>query len=244
MSLTPEEKNARKEAFRRMTPAGKAEYLLTYYKFPLVMLTIILIITISGITRLVTRKNELLYLAYVNVAVGEDLAEQLTETFVSTIGENPKKSVVYTYSGIYISDDPAEENHEYSYASKLKVLAAINAKQMDIVLLNQESYDIFSQSGYLLDLSELLENQAPELLQKAAPHLSQNIVVLDDNAVEIELGTADTYKAETRTDTNALEISTLPSMKNAGFKEPVYLGIIANSPRLDQAAAYISYLMQ
>ena len=40
------------------------------------------------------------------------------------------------YSALYLSDDPEAENHEYAYASQLKLMGAINAGSLDVVLMN------------------------------------------------------------------------------------------------------------
>jgi len=243
MKLSPQEKADRKAAFRRMTVAGKLEYIFAYYKLPLVLILIAAIAVGTVISHAIRRKNELLYLGFLNVSVGDELLERLTEGFVGVLGEDPKKNEVYAYTGLYISDNPAEENHEYSYASRLKMLAAMNAEQVDVVLLNREAYDLFSHSGYLLDLGDLLQREAPELLPDAAAYLTDNDVVLEDNAIEMELGTADSYQAMTESAANALEVTEAPIFRGAGFPEPVYLGVIANSPRLSAAVAYIQYVL-
>ncbi len=243
MKLSPQERADRRAAFRRMGLAEKLGYILAYYKLPLVLILIAAIAAGSVITRLATRKNELLYLALVNVSVGDDLTDSLTDGFVAAMGEDPGESEVYVYAGLYLSENPAEENHEYSYASRLKLLAAIDAEQLDVVLLNREAYDLLSRSGYLLDLHDLPGTEDAPPLSDAAAYLTENDVILDDNALEVRLGTADAYEAVTVTAVNAVEISSLPLFAPAGFSEPVYLGVIANSPRLPAAAAYIARIL-
>ena len=243
MRLTPQEIADRKAAFRRMSLPERAEYIFAYFKLPLVLLLIALIAAGTVIFHAITRKNELLYLSLINVAVSEEAEGLLTEGFVGAWGADPRKNEVYAYTGLYISDHPPEEYHEYSYASRLKMLAAMNAKEVDVVLLNRESYDLFSRSGYLLDLRELLGESAPDLLAQASPFFTENDVVLEDNAIELELGTADAYEAVTASSVNALEVSGTPIFAAAGFREPVYLGVIANSPRLPEALAYIRYIL-
>lgn len=243
MKLSPQEKADRRAAFHRMSVPEKLEYILAYYKLPIVLVLIALIFFGTVISHAVTRKNHLLYLGFVNVSVGEDLEDRLTDRFLEAADADPKRNDVYTYTGLYLSDHPAEENHEYSYASKLKMLAAINAKQMDVVLLNREAYDICSHSGYLLDLSEFLQQEAPDLHELAASCLSENDVVLSDNAIEMELGTADAYRAEVETVVNGLEVSGLPAFRTAEFQEPVFLCVIANSPRLSEILDYMGYIL-
>ena len=243
MKLTPEERAERRAAFRGMTVPEKLEYIFAYYKLPLVLLLIAAIVLGSVLTRLITRKNELLYLGFINVSAGETLQASLTDGYVDAVGADPRKNEVYVYAGLYVSDAPAEENHEYAYASKLKVFASVNAKQMDVVLLNREAYDIFSHSGYLAELTGLLQSEDPALISQAEAYFSENEIILEDNAIEMQLGTADTYEAVTAASVNGLEISGAPFFRDAGFHEPVYLCVIANTPRPSEAAAYIRYIL-
>ena len=138
-----------------------------------------------------------------------------------------------------MSDDPSAENHEYGYASKLKLMAAIEAKQLDIVLMNKEAYDICSQKGYLLEFPDLLPDSQYRFLE---PNLTTNTVILEDNAIEYALREANRYQAVTEEVTNGIDVSTFPLFQEAGFSDPVYLGVVANSPRLPAVMQYISYL--
>lgn len=225
-----------KAAFRAMSPKEKAGYIFDYYKLPILLGLLAAVILCATAHRLLTKKETVLYMGLANVAVGADLEESLTSGFLNVLGISERKNQVYVYSGLYLSEDPAPENHEYAYASRLKLLAAVNAKQLDVVLMNREGYDLLSRSGYLLDLTGLLPDAA-------GAYLTENTVVLEDNATEVRLNEAETYEAVTEMVANALEVTSLPLFSAAGFPEPVYGGIIANTPRPDEAARYLTYLL-
>jgi hypothetical protein len=72
--------------------------------------------------------------------------------------------------------------------------------------------------------------------------LCSNTVVIDSNQVEYELGEASTYEAETVEVANALEVTQSPLLHGFSGNEALYLGVIANSPRQDQALAYLAYV--
>ena len=190
--------------------------------------------------RQVTKKEAVVYSALINISVGDDLESQLTEGFISFMEANPKKAEVYLYSGLYLSDNPSLENYEYQYASNLKLMAAIEAKQLDIVLMNKEAYDIFSQKGYLLELNSLLSSN--ELYDLLEPHLTTNTVIIEDNAIEYALNETKRYQAVTEEVTNGLDISAFPVFQEAGFQGSVYLGVVGNSARLPAIIQYIEYL--
>ncbi len=239
--LTKEECLARKAAFQKMSLSGKAEYIYTYYKLPILLGLIALYLCCSALYRQLTKKEVILYSAHINLSVGDELNAQLNERFVSASGADPKRAEIYLYSGLYLSNNPSLENYEYQYASNLKLMAAIEAKQLDIVLMNQEAYDIFSQKGYLLDLHSLLP-PGGSLYSLLEPHLMTNTVILEDNAIEYSLNEATRYQAVTEEVTNGLDVSAFPLFQDAGFQDPVYLGVVGNSPRLSAAVQYIKYL--
>ena len=231
-----------RNAFRRMNAAEKLDYIWTYYK-PLVIFIILLIYIISyAVYRRISKKEAVLYAACVNIAIGSDTEDILSNQFISFTGGNSKKSQVYIYHDLYLTDDADLASHEYAYASRMKLLAAANASRLDIAIMNREGYNLLSESGYLLDLSECLEQYAPELLEDLQPLLTDNTVILTDNALEYHLNTADEYQAVTERRTNGMEISRLPVFQNAGFSDAVYLGVFPNSPRLDSVIQYIAYL--
>lgn len=174
-----------------------------------------------------------MYLAYLNVSVGEDMEAQLTEDYLTYRGLNPKGNEVRLYRNLYLSDNPAASDHEFAYASRMKLLATINSRQLDLVLMNREAYDLCSASGYLLDLSDILDSAC----------LTANQVILEDNAVEYNLNAAQEYTAVTETVYNALELTQLSAFQKAGFSDSVYIGIIANTPRLPESQDYLDYLI-
>lgn len=240
MSLTKEEKAAWRAAFQKMSLAGKAEYIFTYFKLPILLGLIALYLAGSAAYRQLTKKEVVLYTAYINVSVGDELEARLTGGFLSNCGANPKRAEIDLSRGLYLSDNPTPEDHEYQYASNLKLMAAIESKQLDIVLMNQEAYDIFSQRGYLLDLHSLLVSE-DALYRRLEPHLTANTVILEDNSIEYTLNQAEQYQAVTEEVTNGLELSALPLFQEA-FPEPVYLGVVGNSPRLPAVIEYIAYI--
>ena len=241
MKLPEHERQAHREAFAAMSLPKKAEYIFAYYKLPIV-LVLIAAVAIGSVThRLLTEKHALLYVAYVNVTLPDDDDERIAEGFVRSQGAHPQTSEVYRYHGLYLAEAEDTADHQLSYASRLKLLAAIDAEEVDLVIMNREAYDLLSHSDYLLDLQELLKDG--RLDEKASELLTNNVVVLDDNRVEMELGEADTYEATTEEHTNALVATDIYAAQGIELTDDVYLGIIANTPRMDTSLAFIAYLL-
>ena len=243
MKLSPEEKAANRAAFRTMNLGQKTEYIYAYYKLPLVLALVALVALGSVAQRMLTHKDAYLYVAYVNVVPDAKADTMLTSEYLNHQGQNPRRSEVVCYHDLYLSSDARQQDHQYAYASKLKLLAAVDAEQLDVVLMNQEAYDLLSASGYLLDLRKT-DSDNHALPSQASERLTTNTVVLSDNRVEVELGEADAYEADTVEAANALLVSGLSPFEQFPQDESLYVGIIANTPRLDEALEYLAYLLQ
>lgn len=237
MRISPEERAARREAFRRMTLPQKAEHIYTYFKWPIILGIAAVIILGSAVYRLATQRSVVVYTGLINVAAGADLEADLGDGYLAERGLDPRKNEVFFYRDLYLSEDPSAENHEFAYASRMKILATITGQELDLVLLNREAYDILSASGYLLDLSEQFADD-PVL----RPCLTANAVVLEDNSVDYNLGNDEEYWQVTEEAVNAIDVTALPLFAEAGFDDAVYLGIIGNTPRLVECIRYCEYL--
>ncbi|MBQ7473877.1 MAG: hypothetical protein IJS79_05970 [Oscillospiraceae bacterium] len=241
MKLPEREKAAHRAAFRKMSAAEKLDHIATYYKWPILLALIALIVLGSVLHRQLTYREPALYLALVNVSVGEDMEKALTEEYLAQRDPGAAGRAVYLYRDLYLSDDADVLNHEYAYASRMKVMGAIQSQKLDVAVMNREGYDLFSSNGFLLELPELLAAD-PALEQALAPYLTQNSVVLSDNGIEYQLGEAETHDVVTEEAANALSAGVWPRFSDAGFSGEVYVGVLANSPRTDEAIRYLHYL--
>ena len=242
MKLPEHERQAHREAFRAMSLPEKAGYILAYYKLPLVIALIALVALGTAVKPIVTHRDMVLYLAYANVSIPEQDDDELAAGFLEHQGADPARCDVYRYRDLYLADPEQTADHQYSYASRLKVLAVVDAKQLDVVIMNHDSYDLLSASGYLLDLEEALAGR-PDLQAQAQGNLCRNVVVLSDNKVEVDLGEADAYEAVTEEHANALEATDLLGGSEY-LTGDVYLGIIGNTPRLEESLDFVEYLYQ
>lgn len=235
MKLTPQEKAARRAAFQAMSGAKKREHIWEYYKWPILLGLLALFVLGSILHNALTKKEPVLYLALANVAAGEELEAALTEGFLESAGYDARRQEVSLYPDLYLTDDADTLNHQYAYASRMKLMGALASQKLDVVLTNREGYDFLSQQGYLLALPGLLDAHL-------APLLTENEVVLSDNVIEVLLGEAEEEQRVTETAQNALDVSALPLFQGAGFDGALYLGVIANSPRLEEGLRFIRYL--
>ena len=241
MKLSKQEKAARRAAFQEMDAKDKLDYILTYYKHIILLVLAALILLGSVVHHSLTRKEAVFYLGLINVSIGDDLTFSLNKEYLDKTGTDFRKNEIVLYPGMYLSEDAATENHSYAYASRIKLLGAINSRKLDAVLMNREAYNLLSKSGFLADLSVLLSDN-PNLLEQIQPYLTANEVVLSDNRIDYELNEADTREIISESAVNGIDTSAFSLFRHAGFPDPVYLGIIGNSPRIDSVLSFISFL--
>ena len=242
--MNKKEKAARKESFREMDLPQKADYIFTYYKIPIIAVLLAFFALFSFVHRQLAKKETLLYAGFINVSVGEDLGEALDGEYFREAGIDPKKNEIIRYEALYLSDDADTLNHQYAYASKTKITAAIADKTLDIVFMNREGYDILSRAGYLLELEPLMQENDPALYGTASPYLTQNEVITEDNSIEYTLNEASELVINTEFQTNALSVGELPVFSAAGFNGDVFIGVIANTPRTQNVTAYLRWLLR
>lgn len=130
----------------------RLDHIWTYYKIPIILVLIVVYMAAYIGYRQATRKEDVLYLALVNVSAGQDLTEDLTTGFLEQQGLSSEKQQVYFYNGLLLSEDA---DPQYAYASRMKIMGALAADQLDVVLMDQEARDAFVQEEYLADLRTL-----------------------------------------------------------------------------------------
>lgn len=222
----------------------KTQYIWDYYKLPIVICLIFLYIIGYIAHGHFSQKEVLLYTGLVNVSASDQLTDKLSRGFPDSLDINTSKTELKLYTGLYLTDNPDDSNHEYTYASRIKIIASVDDERLDVVLMNKEAFDAFSQSGYLCNIEKLLRDTNPEVMSKLEPYLASNTVILKDNADDMILDHSLSYQAVTDDFPMGLLISQEGLLKEAGFEDDVYLGVIKNSPRIDMAVEYIEYLYE
>lgn len=233
-----------KEKWNSLNFRGKLQYLFDYYKLPIILILIFLYIAGYSIHRHSTQKEILLHAALINVAPGEEVLHQLSDAFMEYTNADTDEYAFQLHTGWYLTDDASSEYLEYTSATQTKILASIANEQLDLVFMNQEAFDAFSQNGYLYNLEDLLKTADSELYQKLLPYLVTNIEILEDNAQDVYFDSSVTYTSTTTEYPMGIDLSEASIIKEAGFSDTVYLGILGNTPRTEAVLNYLGYLYQ
>ena len=226
-----------------MPLSKRIQYILDYYKLVLVIIAIFIYIVCYAGWRYLTRQDVVLYAALVNAGMDQDTRNLFTEfpaseTFHQEFPEASKRSAVSLSENLFLTSDSASEYHEYVYASRLKILASIEAEKLDLVIGDAEALDAFAGQGFLMPLDSLFEGN-----EKITDRLAEGTVILEDNHIEVLLDDKIPYHSVTKKELTAIDVTDLGCF--SPYREGrVYLGIIANSARTDAAKAFTESLFE
>jgi len=228
-----------REVWKSLRGTAKIQFLWDYFKLPLFLICVLIYVICYLVFRSLHAETPQLYLAYVNLEAGETLNRHLTEDFIAALHPNERHSVVKVLDHLALTENLQQVDGSYVYASQMKILSAIESQILDIVLMNQEAFDAFSQNGFLCDLDTFSETYD---LAELKPYFVENIEILSDNATDVLLDPSVDYQSETVSYPMAINISSFPYIQEAGFPDDVFLGVIANTTRGRNAASFITYL--
>ena len=228
-----------KEQWHSLNTKQKIRQIWDYYKLPLVVIALCLYVICYVGYRRATDKECILYAAAINVAADEELTDRLTGKYLDVKGDDPEKKKVMLYSNWYLTDDEESEYYQYVYASRMKTLAAIDAEQLDVVLMNKEAFDAFAQNGYLADLSEFLPD---EVYEKYRDRAVENMEILEDNAQDVVLDQEEEYHSVTTDYEMALNVTDADGLSGREWSGDIYLGFLKNTPRKEEAISYMQYI--
>lgn len=214
----------RKWSIKDVHGTAKIGYIWEYYKLPIAVSCIFLYIAGYLIYGRLTHKDTILYTALVNVSASDAFAEELSTGFLAGHGADVGKEQVTIYDGLYLTEDESDVDHGYVYASNTKITGSIAGELLDVVLMDRTAFDILSRNGCFCDLGQLLLQEAPDLYEKL-----QSCLITDAEG-------ADAYPA-------AVDISRSDLILKEGFDGTLYLGIIKNAPHMENAVAYLRYLV-
>lgn len=252
-----------KPDWEKMSKMQKAGYIWDYYKIPILILLVILYFIGYAGYRYAVRTYPVLYVDAVNLFTDDEVTSFLTDGYKEAAGLKPREVVEYQ-SGLLLTADMSSPYYgQSSAAAQVKVLASITAHQLDIVLMDREAFDIFAQEGSLHDLealmaSEEITEQQKELLTKLSPRFAANTAGPQAGSTQVDGTQAGSTQdesgaaaAEEMTEEEmaageehmfAIELSGTKLDQTSATGEPLYLGILVNTPRMDTVLSWVDYL--
>ncbi len=162
-----------------MTFSQKVEHIWTYYKEIILIVAALLlavILVISGLSK--NSKDTLLHGSMVNLSMEQSGVNYLTTDYFQKLGGDEKKEEVlleYTYFGDL--EDP--QNSDYSYYSSMALIAQVENKMLDYMLLDKYAMEYYIIQDIYFDLSAFFTEA--ELAE-----LSEHLIYAQYEGTELE----------------------------------------------------------
>lgn len=212
-----------KRKLKDMTFKEKREYIWEYYKLHIIGILVVVFMTGSIINTVwinppkKTFVNFVYFRAYVDSTRSDLFTDHLTEELVI----DKEKEKVY-FTNFSISN---EEYSEVDLAIAQKFAAMTAAKELDVIVVDQQDFDDMTGINLFMDLNETFNEN------ELAAFGDQVVSIIDE-----ETGVTVPYVI--RIDGNALlEAYGLPT-------EGYVIGIVSNSEKIANAGAILRYILQ
>ncbi len=154
--MRPDENERIKKSISELKGPALAKYIWDYYKFH-ILLAVLAVVLITGfILGRINKKNSVLNVVTVNISVNDTLKTGLCDEYISFTGADPHKNEVTLITGLYISKEPNDLSA--AYTSMMKLMAMMEAKQVDVIIADKKAMKIITDNGYLRnkeDISQL-----------------------------------------------------------------------------------------
>ena len=212
-----------KETIRPMPWKKKLEHLWEYYKWVLVVLTVVAFIIGIAVTGYSNARVEgLLYGEIVNLSFDAPGIDYLSADFLEHLGGvkgDQKVSVMMT--NLVVGQDSTYNNY---YAPLMRTASEISNHHLDYMLMDSAALTVYFENEFFMDLREVLT--AEELAQ------------IEDALVYVE------YEETGERIPMAINVTDTAFVKSRITHETTtYLGFVANTPRLETCRVFYDYFM-
>lgn len=230
-----------KEKLSHMSFKEKIGYIWEYYKLHMFIgLIILFFLGAIGTGIYNSTFDTRLYCMVLNSPRSQQNFQVITEDFAHAMGYDGKKDQIFVESMIggfgdeketAASTDPAAtldpnnlSDPMGDYTTVMKMTALISAKELDVVICDQEAFEYYGKKmGAFYDLSSLLPG---ELAAQAEGHTVSLTVEETGQTITAGIDITETWFAE------AVDLT----------MEPAYLCVVSNSQRTDAALDLIRYI--
>lgn len=219
----PEEPHlTEREKLQTMNFRDKLWYIWNYYRFHMIAAVLAIIVAVNvGTVIYHSTFHTALHCMIINSRDEEGLnSEPLEKDFASWAGLGKKEEIVSESTFLSFGDDVSE----YIYASMAKISALVAAKDLDIMICDNETLDHYSSMDGFLDLETILPEEILDAEKDRLYYTENGDGVRHAYAIDIS-GTS-------FADDSNIQLS------------PALFGIVSNSTRTDTALSLLQYIWE
>lgn len=221
-------------------------YIWDYYK-PLMAAILVIIFFISLGVEIYRnlQKDYLLNAYFVNSNTVLSDYETMTSDFEEYIGGLEKNQVINIDTTLTISEDL----DQYSTASQTKLTAIASTGDLDIIVMDAETFDRYYKEGFFADLSEVLTEEQMEQWEERLIFREPAADLKEESSEETEAAVQEAaYSSEQQSEAvpAAIDISDLDILEqyNIYTDEEVYAGVFSRISHPEMIRSFFDFLLK
>ena len=212
-----------KATLEPMSHKEKLEHLWTYYKWVLVVLLCVIMLTSVVMASCEGRRvNVIVGGIAVNVDISDAGEEYLRDGFKAHVGsESPRDRVSLSFTNLYSAETNVSEDNYYAMQS---IMAIIAGKDLDYLITDEEAYLVLLNKEIFMDLRKVFTEAELEYLGDMVVTYQESV---GSEKIPIALNIQNTAFIQ----------------ENVTTDEVVYFTFIANSERIQQTKNLLQWLL-
>lgn len=203
----------------------KIAYYKEYYlKATLAILAAAIFIGYIAYT-MITAPDDTAFAAYFFNNTGDSSSTELLDSFVEYAGIDTKKHDAYIDASMHYGD-AADTMTGYSYVDLEKSMAVIAAKELDVLVGDQSTFDYYCKSEVFSDITTVLPDDLMEQFKDKLYYYTN-----EETNETLPLG---------------IDVSDAPKLQEYHYYDGItaYFGFIVNSDSVDNAIAFLRYIYE
>ncbi len=167
-----------KEQLQTLTLKKKLEYLFEYYSFHAIGAIIVIIVLVMTIHSFTNRQEEILSVRVVKEGITTEQTKELQILLEQSLIKSDNEIV--SIEAINSSDT---SNNPNAFVTNQKLAAEIAAKEVDVLLIDENAFRQFNEEGNLYDLSKIQAFDNWQTSKYTSPTNSATITGIDVSKV-------------------------------------------------------------
>ncbi|MBO4390794.1 MAG: hypothetical protein J5825_08050 [Lachnospiraceae bacterium] len=231
---SPKEEWAR---FKEQPGEEKFWYIWEYYKIHILVLILAVIVAVIVVQSVIEAvKPTVLQGFMVNTDHSATDTTFMTDGYLSDRGYNVKKNKLFFDDSLVLASDTGNVDAQMALASSTKVIANIQASDLDYMILDENALNQYCGENILADLETALPEDLFNRLKEEDRLVKANqILSYKDDMEEIPDKTREIYAG--------ILMNPSPMTENLEIETECYYTLVFNSKRKDVAIDYLYYLL-
>lgn len=226
MPVIDDIREQQKKAMKEMGFKGKLSYFWYYYKIHTIVGILVIVFAVSLIHQIVTSKDYGFYASFINAAVANpETSQTWAEEFTEYAGIDTEQYEVYIDDSFLLSE---EAPSEYAMVDVQKLAAMIQAREINAIVADTETFEKYAQLEYFYNLEDFL---TPEEIEAYKDYFYYT-----DAAAFGTDGADTTYSAETAA------AKVIDHRDPSTMEQPVAVGICITDAEKIKESGFYGYL--